>query len=215
MLPLSCRKVFISSPVSFCAVLIFMLAVLAFTTPGFAQVSFQPSTHSSPNIPTDIFQADLNNDGKPDLVLTQDGSNMVSVFLNNGDGTFPTGPSGTFTAAGVGTASVVTGDFNEDGLQDIATANCGNSPDAGAPVIPSSVSILFNSGGGNFPSHVEYPLPACPDTIGRLTLIPESLFSLEVSYGSSTITLRNVWITGTSLVLSSPVTRSSAWSRWT
>lgn len=187
--PTSSRKAFISSSGSYCAVLVVLFAVLAFAKPGFAQVSFQPSTHSSPNIPTDIFQADLNNDGKPDLVLTQAGSNMVSVFLNNGDGTFPAGPSGTFTAAGVGTISVVTGDFNEDGLQDIAVANCGNSPDIESPVIPSSVSILFNSGGGNFPSHVEYPLPACPDRIGRLTLIPESLFSLVVSYGSSTITL--------------------------
>lgn len=166
-----------------------MVAMLVFAAPGFAQVSFSPSTHSSPNIPNDIFQADLNNDGHPDLITTQAGSNMVNVFFNNGNGGFPAGPSGTFTTAGVGVASVVTGDFNEDGLQDIATANCGNSPDIGSPVIPSSVSVLFNSGGTNFPSHVDYPLPACPDSIGRIILIPESLFSLVVSYGSSTITL--------------------------
>lgn len=188
MEPTSSRHVFIFSPGSCCAALV-LLAVLVFATPGFAQVSFSPSTHSSPNIPNDIFQADLNNDGKPDLITTQAGSNMVSVFLNSGNGTFPAGPSGTFTTAGVGVASLVTGDFNEDGLQDIATANCGNSPDIGSPVIPSSVSILFNSGGNNFPSHIDYPLPQCPDSIGRLTLIPESLFSLVVSYGGSTITL--------------------------
>ena len=185
----SSRKAFISSPGSYCAVLVVLFAVLVFAKPGLAQVSFQPSTHSSPNIPNDIFQADLNNDGKPDLITTQAGSNMVSVFLNNGNGTFPAGPSATYLTSGVSTASVVTGDFDEDGSQDIATANCGNSPDPPQTPVPPGVSILFNAGGGTFKPHVDYPLPGCPDSIGRLILIPESLFSLVVSYGGSTITL--------------------------
>jgi FG-GAP-like repeat len=173
---------------SFCAALALMATALVFATPGFAQVSFQPAVHSSPNIAQDIFQADLNNDSKPDLITTQGGSNMVSVFLNN-NGTFPAGPSGTFLTGGVGVNSVVTGDFDEDGLQDIATANCGNSPDPPQVPVPSSVSILFNAGGGTFKPHQDYPLPACPDSIGRITASPESLFSLIVSYGGSDITL--------------------------
>ena len=172
----------------FCAALTLIVAALVFATPGFAQVSFQPSVHSSPNIAQDIFQADLNNDSKPDLITTQAGSNMVSVFLNN-NGTFPAGPSGTFLTGGVGVNSVVTGDFDEDGLQDIATANCGNSPDPPQVPVPSSVSILFNAGGGAFKPHQDYPLPACPDSIGRITASPESLFSLVVSYRQSNITL--------------------------
>ncbi|MGC2697870.1 MAG: VCBS repeat-containing protein [Candidatus Angelobacter sp.] len=174
---------------SLCAALALMMAALVFATPGNAQVSFQPTTHSSPNLPNDVFIADLNNDGKPDVIATQGGSNMVSVFLNNGSG-IPAGPSGTFLTGGVSTASVVTGDFNEDGFEDIATANCGNSPDPPQTPVPSSVSILFNAGGGtSFQPHQDYPLPACPDTIGRLTASPESLFSLVVSYRQSTITL--------------------------
>jgi hypothetical protein len=89
----------------------------------------------------------------------------------------------------VGVDSVVTGDFDEDGLQDIATANCGNTPDPPQTPVPSSVSILFNAGGGAFKPHQDYPLPACPDSIGRLTASPESLFSLIVSYGGSDMTL--------------------------
>jgi len=172
----------------FCAALVFLLTALVFATPSSAQVSFQPSVHSSPNIPLDIFQADLNNDGKSDLITTQGGSNMVSVFLNN-NGVFPAGPSGTFLTGGVGVDSIVTGDFDEDGLQDIASANCGNSPDPPQVPVPSSVSILFNAGGGAFKPHQDYPLPACPDSIGRITASPESLFSLIVSYGQSNITL--------------------------
>jgi FG-GAP-like repeat len=181
------RNVFFDSSL-FCPALALIAIALALATPAFAQVSFQPSVHSSPNIAQDIFQADLNNDSKPDLITTQAGSNMVSVFLNN-NGTFPAGPSGTFLTGGVGVNSVVTGDFDEDGLQDIASANCGNSPDPPQTPVPSSVSILFNAGGGTFKPHQDYPLPACPDSIGRITASPESLFSLIVSYGQSNITL--------------------------
>jgi hypothetical protein len=185
----SCRNVFFSGSSLFCAALALIATALVFATPGLAQVSFQPSVHSSPNIAQDIFQADLNNDGKPDLITTQAGSNMVSVFLNN-NGTFPAGPSGTFLTGGVGVNSVVTGDFDEDGSQDIATANCGNSPDPPQTPVPSSVSILFNTGGGtSFKPHQDYPLPACPDSIGRIIASPESLFSLIVSYGGPNIIL--------------------------
>ena len=183
-----CSVFFFGSDLS-CAALALIATALMFATPGHAQVSFQPSVHNSPNIPLDIFQADLNNDGKPDLITTQDGSNMVSVFLNS-NGTFPAGPSGTFLTGGVGVSSVVTGDFDEDGSQDIAAANCGSTPDPPQTPVPSSVSILFNAGGGAaFKPHQDYPLPACPDSIGRITASPESLFSLIVSYGGHTITL--------------------------
>lgn len=183
------RNVFFTGCSLSCAALALIATALVFATPSFAQVSFNPSVHSSPNVPDDIFQADLNNDGKPDLITTQT-SNMVSVFLNNGNGTFPEGPTGTFLTGGVNPVSIVTGDFDEDGSQDIATANCGNSPDPPQTPVPSSVSILFNAGGGtSFKPHVDYPLPACPDSIGRIIASPESLFSLIVSYGQSTITL--------------------------
>src|ERR1041385_4523728 len=110
------HKIFISS-FSYCAVLVIILAVLAFATPAFAQVSFQPpSPISSPNLPNDVFVADLNGDGKPDVVATQGSSNMVTVFLNNGSG-LPSAPSGTFLTGGVATNSVAVADFNEDGIQ--------------------------------------------------------------------------------------------------
>lgn len=181
----------------FCAALVFVFIALVFATPSSAQVSFQPSVHSSPNIPTDIFIADLNGDGKPDLITTQAGSSAISVFLNDGTGNFPAGPSATYLAAGIATSSVVTGDFNEDGQQDIASGNCGNSPDPPQTPIPSSVSVFFNQGGGTFGPHVDYQMPACPDSIGRLIAIPNSLFSLVVSYGQSTITILQNNGTGT------------------
>jgi FG-GAP-like repeat len=175
----------------FCpALALIAIALMLLATPAFAQVSFNPSVHSSPNIPTDIFQVNLIQVGKPDLITTQAGSNSVSVFLNDGNGNFPAGPSATYLTGGVSTMSVVAGDFDEDGAQDLATANCGNTPDPPQTPVPSSVSILFNAGNRTFKPHVDYPLPGCPDSIGRLSAVSgNSLFSLIVSYGQSTMTL--------------------------
>jgi|GraSoiStandDraft_43_1057313.scaffolds.fasta_scaffold30204_2 hypothetical protein len=186
----SCRNVFFSSSSSFCAALAMIATALVFATPGVAQVSFQPSVHSSPNNPNDIFQVKLSQVGKPDLITTQAASNMVSVFLNDGNGNFPASPSATYLTGGVGVNSVVSADFDEDGSPDIATANCGNSPDPPQTPVPSSVSILFNNGDKTFKPHVDYPLPACPDSIGFLRAVSgNSLPSLIVSYGQSTMTL--------------------------
>ena len=174
----------------FCAALVFLFTALVLATPSSAQVSFQPSVHSSPNIPNDIFQARLIQVGKPDLITTQAGSNMISVFLNDENGNFPASPSATYLTGGVGVSSLAVADFNEDGSPDIATANCGNSPDPPQTPVPASVSILFNNGDRTFQSHQDYPLPACPDSIGTLRAISgNSLFSLIVSYGQSTMTL--------------------------
>lgn len=174
----------------FCAALVFVFTALVFATPSSAQVSFQPSVHSSPNIPNDIFQVKLFQVGKPDLITTQAGSNMVSVFVNDGSGNFSASPSATYLTGGVGVNSVVSADFDEDGFPDLATANCGNSPDPPQTPVPSSVSILFQNGDKTFKTHQDYPLPACPDSIGTLLAVSgNSLFSLIVSYGQSTMTL--------------------------
>jgi hypothetical protein len=60
---------------------------------------------------------DLNLDGRPDLVVTNLGSNSISVMLGNGDGTFL---PRTDIEMGWGTAGVKIGDLNSDGIADIA-----------------------------------------------------------------------------------------------
>jgi hypothetical protein len=81
--------------------------------------------------------ADLNRDGKPDLV-TGNGGATVSVLLGKGDGTFQ--PRLDY-ATGQAPFSVAVADLNRDGKSDLVSANSsyGN-------VSASSVSVLLNTG---------------------------------------------------------------------
>ncbi len=60
--------------------------------------------------------ADLNRDGKPDLLLTLNPPGRDSVVLGNGDGTFANPIPGPYTFTLVGVA-----DFNSDGIPDVLT----------------------------------------------------------------------------------------------
>ena len=81
-----------------------------------------------------IAAADFNRDGHPDLVATTGAG--IAVLLNKGDGTFyPPVNYGT----GGSTISLVVGDFNRDGIQDVAAVNEWGG-----------VSLWFGKGDGTF-----------------------------------------------------------------
>ena len=110
-----------------------------FTSPTFA-VGTSPDAQAV---------GDFNGDGKPDLVVVNQGANTMSVLLGNGDGTFQ--PK-TDYATGTSPEGVAVGDFNGDGKADVAVANTGSD----------SVSILLGNGDGTFQPRTDIALPLTP-----------------------------------------------------
>ena len=80
-------------------------------------------------MPTSVAVADVNGDGKPDLVVANvcassadDCANgTVGVLLGNGDGTFQTAV--TYGSGGYEANSVAVADVNGDGKPDLLVAN--------------------------------------------------------------------------------------------
>ena len=80
-----------------------------------------PATAVGTN-PVGIADADFNGDGFADLAVANSGGNSVSILLGKGDGSFQ--PQVVFTGnIGNSPYPVTVGDFNGDGLPDLAIAN--------------------------------------------------------------------------------------------
>jgi hypothetical protein len=137
--------------------------------------TFQQTTYRSPNRPSDLFVADLNHDGKPDIVTTQFTSNMITVFLNHGDGTFTPGGSATYVIGGSSPQRMLIADFNHDNNPDIVVGTC--NPTGG----PSSVSILFGNGDGSFRNHIDYSIQGCITGLGSIKIAHDTSLSLIVA----------------------------------
>jgi len=91
--------------------------------------------------------ADVDQDGKPDVVL--DFGSSVNVILGNGDGTFR--PFASYDVAGLSTPYVVLADVDRDGKPDVVAADWGNqTSNAGY------VSVLLGNGNGTFKPAVSY-----------------------------------------------------------
>jgi hypothetical protein len=85
--------------------------------------------------PSGIAVADVNNDGKLDVVVANQLSNSVAVLLGNGNGTLQ---SPRVFAVGANPLAVAVGDFNGDGNADVVVVNSTSN----------SVSVLLGNGDG-------------------------------------------------------------------
>jgi hypothetical protein len=95
--------------------------------------------------------ADLNGDGKLDVVVANANSNTVGVLLGNGDGTFQAPV--IYAAGGRVPVAVVVADVNADGRPDLVLANiCASASNCAIGVI----GVLLGNGDGTFQRAVTY-----------------------------------------------------------
>jgi len=97
--------------------------------------------------------ADLNGDGKADLVVANHDNGTVSVLLGKGDGTFTNAP-GSPIRVGAGPVALVLADLNNDGKKDLVVANQDGN----------SVSVLLGVGNGTFTAAPGSPIPIASPT---------------------------------------------------
>jgi hypothetical protein len=122
--------------------------------------TFQPAvTYNSGPYGESIVVADVNGDGKPDLVVMNEcdnsgscsGGGLIAVLLGNGDGTFQTARN--YYSGGVNPFSIAVADINGDGKPDLVVANRG---DSNGNTNNGTVSVLLGNGDGTFQTAVDY-----------------------------------------------------------
>lgn len=93
-----------------------------------------------------VLVTDLNGDGIPDLVL---GSNQVSIYLGNADGTYTKGATISIQQAPT-SYPIIAADFNGDGIPDLAVPLYGSN----------DIAILLGNGDGTFGAPIMASIPS-------------------------------------------------------
>ncbi len=133
------------------------------TAPGAVTPSFAAQqTFATGSFPVSVTAADVNGDGKPDLIVANDGGSTVSVLLNT---TAPGAATPSFAAqqtfaTGSGPTSVTAADVNGDGKPDLIVAN-GND---------NTVSVLLNTTAPgaatpSFAAQQTFATGSCPNSV--------------------------------------------------
>ena len=107
----------------------------------------KPVYYKVGGVPYSIVTADFNHDGNLDLAVSDLGANQISILLGKGDGTFH--PARIFSVPSC--AGLAVGDFNGDGVPDLAVVEYANY---GTGVL----GVYLGNGNGTFRKGDSYTL---------------------------------------------------------
>lgn len=160
-----------------------------------AQLSFAAAAnYNVGSSPESVIAADVNGDGKPDLICANNGDNTLTVLTNDGTGGFAT--SGTYSV-GSGPDSVKAF-TNVDGSVDLVCANFNDS----------TLTVLTNNGTGIFATSGTYPVGSHPGSLttidvngdGRVALVCANLYTNTLTIltndGSGNFALSSTLVVG-------------------
>jgi hypothetical protein len=120
--------------------------------------------------PYSVTLADVNGDGRPDLVTANRAENTVSVLLGTGDGTLQ--PQQKLDV-GSGPISVALADVNGDGTTDLVVANG----------YDNTVSVLRGNGDGSFKSQQTFAVGLQPYSVAAADVNGDGCPDLVVANG--------------------------------
>ena len=144
-----------------------------------------PVAAGSGIVPYALAVGDLNGDGIPDIVTTNQTTASVSVLLGTGTGAFNLSAGAPF-AVGTTPKFVAVSDFNGDGIEDIAVANSGSS----------NVTVLL----GGPATTTSVLSSSSPQTIMLGQSVPLSLAVSDTSTAFSTPTGTATFLDGTTVL---------------
>jgi len=172
----------------------------------FSQVQDSPlflpvASFYSSGFTSSVAVADVNGDGKPDLVVASNHSNApgsVAILLGNGDGTFQ--QAVTYNSGGQYAGSIVIADFNGDAKPDLVVVNgsgslgilCGNGDGTFQPAVnygsggssANSVAVADLNGDGKLDLVVTNQTGGNDDVVGVLLGNGDGTFKPVVAYSS-------------------------------